>query len=295
MPRLKRFLSEVQQGRVPQTLWTYKEVGHTQDAKKQLLSLVHFENRDNVLDTVKPASLIRRILQVATQPMANDLILDFFAGSGPTGQAVFEQNQHDDGNRRFILIQIPEPLPKPENRLHTIADIAKERVRRAAKKIKEEHPDWNGDTGFRVFKLDTSNIKAWNPTLPKDADIEGYIQQEIEDHIDNILPGRTEQDILYELLLKLGLDLCVPIETRKIAGKTVYSIGAGVLMVCLDKKIAADEAENLGLGIVKWHKELEPAGETTCVFLDCAFENDVAKTNLSAILEQNGISNVRSL
>ncbi len=245
----------------------------------------------------KPSTTIKHICNISTQN--NDLILDFFAGSCTTAHAAMKLNAEDGGKRRFIMVQLPEPCDEKSEAykagFKTIAEIGKERIRRAAKKIKEEHPDWNGDTGFRVFKLDTSNIKAWNPTPPKDADIEGYIQKKIEDYIDNILPDRTEQDILYELLLKLGLDLCVPIETRKIAGKTVYSIGAGVLMVCLDKKIAADEAENLGLGIVKWHKELEPAGETTCVFLDCAFENDVAKTNLSAILEQNGISNVRSL
>jgi len=288
MPRLKRFLSEVKQGRVPQTLWTYKEVGHTQDAKKQLLELVHFENRDNVLDTVKPTSLIRRMLQLATEPDAGDIVLDFFAGSGPTGHAVFEQNQADDGNRRFILVQIPEPLPKPETHLHTLADITKERLRRAAKKIKEEHPEWNGDTGFRVFKLDSSNIKAWNPNT---SDLEA----DLADQIEHILPDRSEADLLYELLLKLGLDLCVPIEQKEIAGKTVHAIGGGVLMACLTEKITTEETEDLGQGIVQWHKELTPAGDTTCVFRDSAFENDVAKTNLAAILEQAGMANVRSL
>ncbi len=288
VPALKRFLSEVQQGRVPQTLWTYKEVGHTQDAKKQLLELVRFEHRDNVLDTVKPTSLIRRILQLATEPEAGDIVLDFFAGSGPTGHAVLEQNREDGGNRRFILVQIPEPLPKPETHLHTLADITKERLRRAAKKIKEEYPDWDSDTGFRVFKLDSSNIKVWNP---KTSDLEA----DLADQMEHILPDRTGADLLYELLLKLGLDLCVPIEQKEIAGKTVHAIGGGVLMACLAEKITTEETEALGLGVVKWHKELAPAGDTTCIFRDSAFENDVAKTNLAAILEQAGIANVRSL
>jgi len=238
----------------------------------------------------------------------NDIVMDFFAGSGTTGHAVMAQNAKDDGNRRYILAQLPEPLDpsKKEQKTaaefceklgvpRTLAELAKERLRRAAKKIKEEHPDWNGDSGFRVFKLDSSNIKAWNPKSSKKTGDSEYIQREIEDKIDNILPDRTELDILYELLLKLGLDLCVPIETRKIAEKTVYSIGGGVLMACLDKKIKATEVEELGQGIVSWHKELAPAGDTTCVFRDSAFENDVAKTNLAAFLEQNGISNVRSL
>ena len=249
---------------------------------------MHFENRDNVLDTVKPTSLIRRMLQLATEPDARDIVLDFFAGSGPTGHAVFEQNQVDDGNRRYILVQIPEPLPKPETHLHTLADITKERLRRAAKKIKEEHPEWNGDTGFRVFKLDSSNIKAWNPRTDD-------LEADLADQMEHILPDRTEADLLYELLLKLGLDLCVPIEQKEIAGKTVHAIGGGVLMTCLAEKITTEETESLGLGIVGWHKELAPAGDTTCVFLDSAFENDVAKTNLAAILEQAGIANVRSL
>ncbi|BCU06051.1 site-specific DNA-methyltransferase [Allochromatium tepidum] len=288
MPRLKRFLSEVQQGRVPQTLWSYKEVGHTQDAKKELLELVHFEHRDNVLDTVKPTSLVRRMLQIATAPEDGNIVLDFFAGSGPTGHAVLEQNRQDGGNRRFVLVQIPEPLPKPETHLRTLADITKERLRRAGKKLKEEHPDWDGDTGFRVFKLDSSNIRAWEPDRHN-------LDQTLLDHVEHIKEGRTEQDILYELLLKLGLDLCVPIETRTIAGKAVHSIGGGVLLACLATEITREEVEPLAQGIVAWHQALAPAADTTCVFRDSAFADDVAKTNLAAILEQAGIANVRSL
>lgn len=211
------------------------------------------------------------------------------------------QNAKDKQSRRYILVQLPEPLD-PENKEQktaaefcdklgkprTIAELTKERLRRAAKKIKAENPDWQGDTGFRVFKLDTSNIRAWNP---KPADLES----ELFAHQEHIVEGRTEADILYELLLKHGLDLCVPIEQRDIAGKTVHSVGAGVLMACLAPAIHTDEVEALAQGIVEWHKELAPAGETTCVFRDSAFENDVAKTNLAAILQQHGIKNVRSL
>ena len=115
------------------------------------------------------------------------------------------------------------------------------------------------------------------------------------DSIDHIREDRSEDDILYELLLKLGLDLCVPIDTRAIAGKTVRSVGAGTLVACLAESIASDEVEPLGLGIADWHAELEPAGDTTVVFRDSAFADDVAKTNLTAILEQRGLGNVRSL
>ena len=100
---------------------------------------------------------------------------------------------------------------------------------------------------------------------------------------------------LFELLLKLGLDLCVPIEKKTIARKTVYSVGAGVLLVCLAAQIATADVEPLALGIVAWHKELAPTGESTVVFRDSAFADDVAKTNLTAILQQHGLENVRSL
>ena len=161
MPRLKRFLSEVKQGRVPQTFWQYSEVGHTQDAKKQLMEHVTFEQTDNVLDTVKPTGLIRSMLQLATEPGAGDVVLDFFAGSGATGHAVFEQNREDCGNRRFVLVQLPEPLPSPVPGLETIADITKERVRRVIAKLSDEDAgklDLDGGAapyrGFRVFKLE---------------------------------------------------------------------------------------------------------------------------------------------
>jgi len=287
-PRLKRFLSEVKQGRVPQTLWPYSEVGHTQDAKKELLQYVQFENPDNVLDTVKPTALIQRMLQVATNATAGDIILDFFAGSGSTGHAVYKQNASDNGNRKYIVVQLPEPLPKPESKLKNIAHITQTRLRNSGKRIKDEKPMFAGDLGFRLFKLDSTNIRAWDP----DRD---DIAKSLEESVEHLKADRTEQDILYELLLKLGLDLCVPIETRTIASATVYSIGGGVLIACLASKIVGDDVEALGQGIVAWRKELATAGETTCVFRDSAFVDDVAKTNLAAILEQSGIATVRSL
>lgn len=147
---------------------------------------------------------------------------------------------------------------------------------------------FGGDLGFRAFKLASSNIRAWEP----DRD---NLATTLEDAIEHLKSDRTEQDVLYELLLKLGLDLCVPIETKTLAGKAVHSIGGGVLIVCLAEKIGREEVDKIGLGIVEWHKALAPAGDTTCVFRDSAFADDVAKTNLAAILEQNGIASVRSL
>lgn len=282
-PAIKRFLTEVKQGVACQTIWKYEDVGHNQEGKKEIKSLFP---ESVPFDTPKPTRLVERILQIATSPAADDLVLDFFGGSGTTAHATYSGNVSDGGKRRFILVQLPEPTEQKE--YPTIAEITKERLRRAGKKIREENPMFAGDTGFRVFKLDTSNIRAWNP----DRD---NLEKTLLDHEEHILPGRTEADIVYELLLKLGLDLCVPIESRTIAGKTVGAIGGGVLLACLSERITIKDVEDLAQGIVAWRKELAPAGDTTCVFRDSAFENDIAKSNLAAILEQYGIANVRSL
>jgi adenine-specific DNA-methyltransferase len=293
MPRLKRFLSEVKSGKVPQTLWVHTDVGHTQESKQEFLELVPITNSDAVFETPKPRRLLLRMLQLATTGDGHDTILDFFAGSGTTGDATMAANAADNGNRRFICVQLPWIL-ETEARLadgraiKTLSGVTKERLCRAATKVKAENPMFVGDLGFRVFKLDSSNIRAWEP----DRD---DLDQTLVDHEDHLRVDRTEVDILYEVLLKLGLDLCVPIDQKTIAGKAVYSIGGGVLLACLAETIAPGEVEPLTQGIVAWHNAVAPAGDTTCVFRDSAFADDVAKTNLAAILNQHGLMNVRSL
>jgi len=289
VPAIKRFISEVKAGRVPQTLWTYDEVGHTQEAKKELLARVEFPNSDVVFDTPKPTRLLRRILQLATHKDQHDISMDFFAGTGTLMDATFSQNSEDNGNRRCILVQLPERISGTEGaKLSTIFDVTKIRMRSASNKIKSDNPMFAGDVGFRVFKLDSSNIREWDP----DRD---NLPQTLAESIEHLKTDRTEMDIIYELLLKLGLDLCVPIERRTVTGKTVHSVGGGVLLACLAEKIARGDVEPLALGMVDWHKALAPAGVTTCVFRDSAFADDVAKTNMAAILEQYGIGKVRSL
>ena len=269
----------------------------SQHGTNELLELL--ENA-HIFPFPKPTGLIKPLLEFGA-PGINSIVIDFFAGSATTAHALMELNAVDGGNRHHILVQFPEPL-EPENkdqkaaiefcnklgRSRNIAELTKERLLRAANKIKDENPLFAGDLGFRVFKLDSSNIRAWDPNRD---DMEGTLL----DNIDHVKPDRSEEDILYELLLKLGLDLCVPIETRSIAGKSVRSIGGGALIVCLDEKISLEEVEPLTLEIVEWHKQLEPTGDTTVIFRDSAFEDDVAKTNLAAILEQHGLKNVRSL
>ena len=247
----------------------------------------------------KPLELLKRIVRLV--PSEIGLFLDFFAGSGTTAHAVISQNADDGGVRHYAMVQLPEvvdPINEEQEasanfcdtlgRPRNIAELTKERLRRAGTALKNANPMFAGDLGFRVFKLASSNIRAWEPDRE-------HLDQTLLDSVAHLRADRTEADILYELLLKLGLDLCVPIETRRIAGKDVHSVGGGVLLTCLATEISSDDVEALAQGIVDWHKTLAPAGDTTCVFRDSAFADDVAKTNLSAILQQHGLTNVRSL
>ena len=294
VPSVKRFLSDVKDGMTPMTLWTYQEVGHSQEATQEVREL-------GVLgcDSPKPLRLLERIIQIGAD--RDSIVLDFFAGSGTTGHAVMNQNAVDGGQRRYITVQIPEPVDptnsnqrvaadyldtigKPRN----VAELTKERLRRAGKKLKEENSESDADIGFRVFKLDSSNLKAWEPT-PDD------LAKAIEDHLDHIREGRTEQDILCELLLKRGIDLCARIETREFAGKQVSIIDDGTLIACLTESVTAEEVEDLAGGITAWSDALDNTDDTTVVFRDSAFIDDVAKTNCTEILRQRGIKNVRSI
>lgn len=254
--------------------------GLNQEATKEVRELLGGQ----VLEYPKPLSLLRGLITISTK--ADDIVLDFFAGSGTTAHAVWLTNIIDGGKRRYLAVQLPEPTGRED--FSTISEITKERLRRAALKIRAEVPNFAGDLGFRVYKLARSNIRTWEPVS---SDLEGTLLANAE----HIVPGRTEQDILYELLLKLGLDLCVPIETRQIAGKNVHAIGGGALIACLADGLAKDVVESLSAGIVAWWRELAPAVETRVVFKDSGFSDDVAKTNMAAILNQNGILDVRSL
>jgi adenine-specific DNA-methyltransferase len=284
--------------------------GHASTVLKDLITDISTnegqKDVERVLDSCpfpfpKPVALMRLLIQAVSTSSDGGAIMDFFAGSGTLGHAVMEQCSEDGIERPFVLVQLPEPLdPANKEQLaaadfcdllgkpRTIAEITKERLRRAASHIKKENPTFAGDVGFRVFKLDSSNIRDWEPDREK-------LDETLRDHAEHLKTGRTEEDILYELLLKLGLDLCVPIETKLIAGKSVRSIGSGVLIACLATEITRDEVEPLTQGVIAWHKLLAPAGDTTCVFRDSAFVDDVAKTNLTQILSQHGLATVRSL
>jgi adenine-specific DNA-methyltransferase len=286
VPRIKTYLDAKERGLTPESIWFADEVGTNESAKNALKEL--FDERA-VFDSPKPVDLIRQMI-LLTAP--GGIVLDFFAGAGSAGHAVLAQNALDEGQRRFLLVQLPEPTPEGSEAmrsgLETVSAITTERLRRAGKEIRKDNPAFKGDLGFRVFKLDASNMRAWEPDR-------GNMPKTLEESVDHLRANRTEADILYELLLKLGLDLCVPIEKKKISGKDVHSVGGGVLLACLAGRITRDQVEPLAEGIVNWHKTLAPAGDTTCVFRDNAFADDVAKTNLAAILNQHGLANVRSL
>lgn len=249
----------------------------------------------------KPRALIRDFILIGASK--DSLIIDFFAGTGTTGHAVMAQNAVDGGTRRYILVQLPEPLD-PTNKDQktaaafctsigkplTIAELTKERLRRASQKVKRESPLFQGDLGFRVYKLDTTNILPWHPN-PQDITGSLFAAQE------HLKDGRTEQDILTELLIKLGLSLTVPIEERAFDSHTLYAVGAGTLMACLSPRIEKEEVEALAQGMVAWQQELAPVGDSQIVLRDSAFRTDVAKANFTAILEQAGFDkrNIRSL
>ena len=205
-----------------------------------------------------------------------------------------EESASGGVSRRYCLVQFPEKLDatkakervpaefcqsigKPSN----IAELTKERVRRAGRSVRKENPDVEIDTGFRVYKLATSNLKPWQPNPDS-------LETSILDAVDNVLPGRSEEDLLVELLLKTGIDLTMPEEKREIAGQTVHALGGGALMVCLGN-ISDEQAEDLGQGMANWVDQLDPA-QTTVYFKDSGIGSDgnraATKANLAAILRQ---------
>lgn len=278
-----------------------------ENMEENIPSIIPFGGSDDALlsqlkipfDNPKPVFFAKNLLKYFLSE--NDTFIDFFSGSSTAAHAAMQLSVEDGVNIQYIMVQLPEPLD-PTNKEHkeafkfcegigkphNIAEIGKERIRRARNKLIKTFPQSKADLGFKAFKLDSSNIVPWNPDKTD-------LEQTLIGHTEHLVPGRSEQDVLYELLLKRGVELTVPIEEKEVSGKTVYSIGFGALFACLDKKIERDQIEDLAQGIIDWHKELDPVSETQVVFRDGAFENDVAKTNLTAILEQSGIKHVRSL
>ncbi|MCY4561127.1 MAG: DNA methyltransferase, partial [Flavobacteriaceae bacterium] len=243
--------------------------------------------KSKVFDYPKPVELINRIIGISN-PKKGDILLDFFAGSSTSAQSLVEFNFKSELNLKFIQVQFPEKTDEKSEAFKagykTIAEIGKERIRRVVKKIKEEHPIISKelDLGFKVFKLDSSNIKSWggNPD---------NVETSLLDTVENIKPDRTEEDVLYEILLKSGLDLTLPIEERNIEEKKVFNIGLGALFICLADNITRKVAEGIG----QWKKECKPE-ICRVVFRDNGF-SDVEKTNSVQILNRYDIDEIRTI
>ncbi|MGH9890541.1 MAG: site-specific DNA-methyltransferase [bacterium] len=281
VPRIKRYISEVK-GQNSATWWSEDHSGTTESAKKALVQL--FDDPD-VFDFPKSLELVRRAIAMLNDPSA--IILDFFAGSGTTAHAVLDLNRADGGNRRFILSQLPEPTGRVD--YPTIADICKERVRRAINKLSEGDPgklDLDGskkqDRGFRVFRLAESNFKTWEAEKPKDAEA---LAKQLDLHVEHIREGRTSDDLLYEILLKSGFPLTTPVETITLADRKVHSVAEGALLVCLERVLT--------LELIRAMAERKPE---RVVCLDAGFAgNDQLKANAVQIFKTKGVTSFKTV
>lgn len=242
-----------------------------------------------VFDYSKPFQLIQYLCERISNQ--DDIILDFFSGSATTAHSVISLNVEDKKNRKFIMVQLPELTDSKE--FSTICEIGKERIRRAGEKIKADNPDKDLtglDIGFKVFKLDSSNIKEW------DSDFDN-LEENLLDSVENVKADRTTEDLLYEILLKYGLDLTLPIEEKMINGKKIFVIGFGALVVCLDDNITTDIVEDI-TNLIKdqvLYDEEKKKRHARVVFKDSSFSDAVVKTNAIQILKQHGIDEVVSI
>ena len=251
---------------------------------KKLIPQVKFDNP-------KPINLMKYLIGVALGE--NDFVLDFFSGSATTAHAVMQLNAEDGSERKFIMVQLPEMYDEDTEAAKAdyknICEIGKERIRRTGKLIKAEVEEQNAqlklgeepkkvpDIGFKVFKLDSSNLKKWQPDYDD-------LEATLFDSVSNYVEGRSELDVVYEIMLKMGMELTWPLEIHSIGGKNVYDIGMGALMICLDDHITTEVAE----GMVSLHRELSPE-IWRVVFKDNGFEDDSAKVNIKEVLKLAGL------
>ena len=270
VPAMKRFLSELRKtGITPMTIWKYTEVDHSQGATQKLAKL--FDGK-KYFDYPKPVSLIERCLQLYSDK--DSLILDFFSGSATTAHAVMQLNAEDGGNRKFIMVQLPELTDEKSEAYKagykTICEIGKERIRRAGAKIKADSPltTQHLDTGFRVLKLDSSNMKEVFYS-PKDT-----AQQDLFSLVDNVKDDRTSEDLLFQVMLELGATLDSKIEESVVDGKAIYNVADGYLVACFDQKVT-DE-------VVTAIAKMQPM---YAVLRDTSLADDATATNFEQIFK----------
>ena len=318
MPAVKKFLTEVKDGMVPLTIWKYSEVGHNQEGRQELKKL--FDDK-GYFDGPKPTRLLNRILKIANLE-SDSIILDFFSGSATTAHAVMQLNAEDGGNRRFILVQLPELCDEKSEAYKAgyknICEIGKERIRRAGKKLKDtlessgllvrtmkSHQDQHGtlegftyaeweecpdvinakkemaaklDVGFRVFKLDTSNLKTWDATPIEDEQL-NLLYQRMNGMIHRVKSDRSDLDMVYEIMLKLGVPLTYSVHPLTIRDKTAYAVGEDfLLLVCLAENVQPEDVEQM--------TEYAPA---KIIISRDSFADDTAMANTYYILRDHGI------
>ena len=267
VPAIKRFLSEVKQGITPMTIWKYSEVGHSQDATKRLKDLF---GGSAYFDYPKPVDLIKRALQLYS--LDDSLVLDFFSGSATTAHAVMQLNTEDGGHRKFIMVQLPEKCDEASEAYKAgyknICEIGKERIRRAGDKIKAEHPDAQLDTGFRVFRVDESNMEDvyYHP--------EELTQTMLGGMVSNIKSDRSDLDLLYACLLDWGVEINLPHSVEALDGCTIHNVDDGALVACFD--------ENVPDTVIRRMADLHPL---RAVFRDSSFASDDSKINVTEIFK----------
>jgi adenine-specific DNA-methyltransferase len=272
VPRIKIYLEEAKRsGQAAINFFTHEKFGSNQDGSAELESLF---SKEGLFDNPKPTKLISSIIKLASKD--NDLVLDFFAGSGTISDAVFRLNAEDGGNRKFIMVQLPEACDEKSEACKagykTIAEISKERIRRAGKKILEGacHEGWNKDVGFRVLKVDSSNMAEvyYDPSATEQT-----LLSALEE---NIKKDRTDEDLLFQVMLDWGLQLTLSIKQETIAGNTVYFVDDNALVACFAKKGEIAEA---------FCKELALKKPLRVVFRDAGFADDAAKINVEQIFK----------
>ena len=268
-PRMKRFLSELKfEGMAPTSILFYKDVGHSQEGAQEVVSL--FGDK-GVFDGPKPVRLLERLITLANLK-EDSIVLDFFSGSATTAHAVMKKNAEKAKHSRFIMVQLPEEVSdkKKDQGYKNICEIGKERIRRAGVKIKEENPEkaQHLDTGFRVLKLDSSNMKEVFYS-PKDT-----AQQDLFSLVDNVKDDRTSEDLLFQVMLELGATLDSKIEESVVDGKTIYNVADGYLVACFDQKVT-DE-------VVTAIAKMQP---TYAVLRDTSLVDDATATNFEQVFK----------
>ncbi len=268
IPSIKKFLSEVKDGVTATTVWHYDEVSHTDKSKKDLAFLM----QGTFFDYPKPVELIKKIIKISASQEC--ICLDFFSGSATTAHAVMQLNAEDGGNRKFIMVQLQEKTAEDSDAYKAgypnICEIGKERIRRAGKKIKTEHPEATDlDIGFRVLKCDESNFKpvAFAPS--------SYEQSQLDMFLDNIKSERTGLDLLFDCMMRWGLELSLPYTSQQVDGCTLYNVDEGSLVACFEGNVTE--------AVIDAIAQTNPV---RVVFRDSSFKECAEKMNLFELFKQ---------